>query len=945
MLTELNRCMSFIAYLSQKIVDNISDNQKIMVVLPNQRARRHLLLEMASRIEHPVFAPTIVTMDELVQSLSPLTLADTSQQLLELFRVYWACDFRNDDSFLTFMNWSRTFLKDIDEIDQYDGDARLIFSNIADLKELDFFGQHELTENQRKYLDFYQHLYDLYERFRAHLYQNHLGYNGMIYRDVAENAAQYLQGFEYDDVMFAGLLALAPTEQKLAREIRNHAKVDFIFDLDHFYYDNDHLGIHKMVQEVAATTQLQKVEQVSDDYREIPKNITITAASQAMGQVYAAVQILEQMTPAQLERTAVVLADESLLVPFVHAYGQEKCNITMRYPARHTAAFHLFQDLMTTAQNYRRLNHLDASGVPGYYHKDITALIGNPVLAQAFFSGQWTAQNAMDEVVAVNKAFLTYGHLKNVLKFDFPDLSKEGRDFLNEIINFLQNTVQQLDSEEENVDREVLKLLVQELKKVDELAAGFQDFFLDFHTLTTFINEQVSALGLPFVSNPNKGLQVMGVLETRMLDFDTVIMLSVNEGCIPTGKSTDSMLLFAVKKHFGLPTYEHHDTTYAYHFFRLLQRASTIHLIYNADTSDSANEESRFVRQLEYEVQHQQLTDVIKMKRRQISVPPKLSPQGNVISITKTKSDIATLQNMTYSVSTLSTYINCPLQFYLSKVAQIEVPRTIDENVEQSVVGKVIHAVLEQAANELKNVAQSQRKDIIQKYQDLIATNPIYLRDLFWESEEVKGQDLTQGKLFIAVEVVKRQLNSYLKEWLKELSNPELHVDIVAPEMKMEFEFSVDEERKFKMKGFADLVEKRDGKTVILDYKTGKIHELCYSDMDDLFGDPKYKQLLQLITYAYMYWKLKGGEPQDITCALVSFQSLMSGGNFLMEPQKPTPAGKGTVPLEMTAEFLELYEGNLKKLFLGIMDEKLPFEQTSELDHCKWCDYRAVCGR
>ena len=300
---------------------------------------------------------------------------------------------------------------------------------------------------------------------------------------------------------------------------------------------------------------------------------------------------------------------------------------------------------------------------------------------------------------------------------------------------------------------------------------------------------------------------------------------------------------------------------------------------------------------------------------------------------------------MTYSVSTLSTYINCPLQFYLSKVAQIEVPRTIDENVEQSVVGKVIHAVLEDAAKELMTATKSKQNDIIQKYQDLIANDPIYLRDLFWESEEVKGQDLTQGKLFIAVEVVKRQLNSYLKEWLKELSNPELHVNIVAPEMKMEFEFSVDEERKFKMKGFADLVEKRDGKTVILDYKTGKIHELCYSDMDDLFGDPKYKQLLQLITYAYMYWKLKGGEPQDITCALVSFQSLMSGGNFLMEPQKPTPAGKGTVPLEMTTEFLAHYEENLKKLFLGIMDEKLPFEQTTELDHCKWCDYRAVCGR
>lgn len=936
--------MIFIADLSQKIVEKISDNQKIMVVLPNQRARQYLLLEMANRIEHPVFAPTIVTMDELVQSLSPLTLADTSQQLIELFRVYRECDFRNDDSFISFMNWSRTFLKDIDEIDQYGGDARQIFSNIADLKELDFFGQHELTDSQRKYLGFYQHLHDLYERFRAHLFQSQLGYNGMIYRDVAENAAQYLQAFEYDYVIFAGLLALAPTEQQLAREIRNHAKVDFIFDLDHYYYDNDHLGIHKMVQEVKESTKIQKIERICNDYREIHKNITITAASQAMGQVYAAVQILEQMTPAQLERTAVVLADESLLVPFVHAYGQEKCNITMRYPVKHTAAFHLFQDLMAAAQNYRRLSHMDAEGVSGYYHKDIIALIGNPVLAKAFFSDQWTAQMAIEKAVTINKVFLTADHLKEVLKCDFPDLSKEGRDFLREIITFLQTTIQKLDSENENIDREVLKLLVQELKKVDELAAGFQDFSLDFRTLTTFINEQVHALGLPFVSNPTKGLQVMGVLETRMLDFDTVIMLSANEGCIPTGKSTDSMLLFVVKQHFGLPTYEHHDTAYAYHFFRLLQRASTIHLIYNADSSDSANEESRFVRQLEYEVHHQHLTDAIEIQRRQISAPPKLSAQDNVISIPKTKSDIDTLQNMTYSVSTLSTYINCPLQFYLSKVAQIEVPRTIDENVEQNVVGKVIHAVLEQAANELKDDIESSEA-IIQKYQDLIEKDPIYLRDLFWQSEEVKGQDLTQGKLFIAVEVVKRQLKSYLKEWLKELSNPALHVEIVEPEMLLEYELPVDEERKFKMKGFADLVEKRGGMTAILDYKTGKIYELCFSDMDDLFGNPKYKQLLQLITYAYLYWKLKGGEPQSITCSLVSFQSLMSGGSFLMGPEESNPDGKGNIPLEMTADFLKQYEKNLKELFLRIIDEDTPFEQTTELDHCKWCDYRPVCGR
>ena len=142
------------------------------------------------------------------------------------------------------------------------------------------------------------------------------------------------------------------------------------------------------------------------------------------------------------------------------------------------------------------------------------------------------------------------------------------------------------------------------------------------------------------------------------------------------------------------------------------------------------------------------------------------------------------------------------------------------------------------------------------------------------------------------------------------------------------------------------MVEKRGRKTAILDYKTGYIHELCYSNMDDLFGNPEYKQLLQLITYAYLYWKLKGGEPQNITCALVSFQSLMSGATFLMEPQQhDTEKQKGKIPLEMTTEFLEFYEENLRNLFRRIMDENVSFEQAVELDRCKWCDYRSVCGR
>ena len=918
-----------------------------MVVLPNQRARQHLLLEMANRIQHPVFAPTIVTMDELVQSLSPLTLADTSHQLIELFRVYRQCEFRNDDSFLTFMNWSRTFLKDIDEIDQYSGDARLIFSNLADLKELDFFGQEQLSENQRRYLDFYQHLNDLYLRFRDHLMEQQLGYNGMIYRDVAENAERYLKDFAYGRVIFAGLLALAPTEQQLVRAFRQRTQVDFFFDLDKFYYDNDKLGIHSMVQEVASATQIAKIEQVGDSYREIPKKVVITGASQAMGQVYAAVQVLNAMTPEQLEHTAVVLADESLLMPFIHAYGQENCNITMRYPARHTHAFHLFHDLMTAAQNYRRLNHVDENGCPqsgsGYYHKDVLALLGNPVLARTVFPTEQPAQAAIDGVVQFNKVFLTLEELGEVLPFNFPDLAKEGRDFLSAIITFLQEIIQKFDNEKESIDREVLRLLVQELQKVDELAEGFQDFTFDFRTLTSFINEQVGTLGLPFVSNPNKGLQVMGILETRMLDFDNIIMLSVNEGTLPAGKSTDSMLLFVVKKHFGLPTYEHQDTAYAYHFFRLLQRASSIHIIYNTDTSTSANEESRFVRQLEYEIKHQHLTDRISVDRRQVSVQPKLSLDSHHIAISKTQSDIDKLLKMDFSVSTLSIFINCPLQFYLTKLANVEVPLAIDENIEQNVVGNVVHKVMEQVAKDIM-AEPSQCGAIIQNYQSLIQNKPAFLQEYFWKNDAVNGQDLSRGKLFIAVEVVKRQLKRFLEVWLEELSDPVQPVKVVAPELRLEYEFPVDEWN-FKMKGFADLVEKREGKTAILDYKTGRIYDLTYPGMEMLFSNPEYHQLLQLLTYAYLYWKTKDVKPEDITCALVSFQSLMSGGEILHGPMQAKASGRGKEPLPITTELLEEYEAELCKLFRRIMDRHAKFEQAEDSSHCEWCDYRSVCGR
>lgn len=935
--------MNFLTTLAHHVFDaGKTDYQDVAIVVPNKRAQQRLYLEMAELVSTPIFAPAVLAMDDLILSLSPLTPIDTPELLVELFDVYKNAPYKNDNSFLSFMNWARTFLHDIDEIDQYLTDANQIFTNLSDLKNIDLSFHGELSENQRKYLDFYVHLNDLYASFKTHLFSLKKGYKGMIYRDVVENIGTYASDFPYQKIVFAGLLSLSPAEQKIARYFRENAEVEFLFDLDEFYYKNERLNIGKMVEEVKRTVGLEEIAHVSQDYRETEKEVTITGASQSVGQVFAAVKILNEMDETERNETAVVFADESLLLPFIHAYGYKNCNITMSYPARHTAAFHLLQDLMTTAQNYRRLNYLDTAGHPvasaGYYHKDVFTLLQNPLFTAALFTDIKEFNEAKTEILNLNHVFIPKNQLDEKLKIDFPDLAAEGHDFLAVVRAFLEKVAAGLQPEDFALDCAVLQLLVSELAKVDQILRHFDPVLLDFRTISMFVEEQIGKLGIPFLGNPDKGLQLMGILETRTLDFKNLIILSVNEGIIPAGKSTDSLILFELKRGFNLPTYEHKDTTYAYHFFRLLQRASRVHLIYNTDTSVPANEISRFIQQLEFEVKNQNLQNTITFNHCNASVRPRIEGQEQSIEIAKTEDMVAQLRKLTYSASKLSDYIQCPLQFYLKHVANITPQQSIDENIEQNVIGSVMHKVLEELAREIQKFPNDFKK-IIKQFGEKIDKGD-YLKDCFYLNDVVRGQDLTKGKLLLAVEVVKQQLRKYFTFFEKELEDKELAIKIIEPEKRMLFALDVDG-ISFNIKGFADLVELRDGKSAIMDYKTGKIHSLNYGGMVDVFSDPEKHQLCQLLMYAYLYCKLTEEKPENVTCALVSFQNLMSGAKCICPP---TDEASGKL-LPITETLLIAFEEQLKAILKEISNTDIPFSQTEQLENCTYCDYKTICSR
>ena len=584
----------------------------------------------------------------------------------------------------------------------------------------------------------------------------------------------------------------------------------------------------------------------------------------------------------------------------------------------------------------------------------------------------------------------------------------------------------------------------------------------------------------------------MGLLETRTLDFKNVIMLSVNEGTLPAGRSSNSLILHEVKRYFDLPTYQEKDTVYGYHFFRLLQRAEQVHLLYNTDSDTSLAEKSRFLKQLDFEISAQHLDNI---HLHELVLPTMVSSeqQSKEFSIAKTDAIVETLLNMEYTYSQLHTYLNCPLQFYLKHVAKIEPAEDISESVEQKLIGNAIHDLLDEIGQQLIDkptaypqiiseslrniddaVEKAMRKAIlgVRDQGSGVRSQGIGLRGqetekriqetdfnnqnsgdcnlkpetchLSPETCNLKPEnchlspetskvyiDLTRGKSYLATEVVKKAVTSYLnklKEDFEEAEKKQYSFKILATEKKLTATVNVDKQA-IKLKGFADRIDLRKGLVTLLDYKTGYVDDkgLVCHNFDDIFTGTEHKQLLQLLMYAYLFdrgqgsgvrdqveggrWKveeegsvIRGQESENnpnesktptshllpttynYACGIISFQRLyqkqphelyptfssdqgsgvrgqVEGGRWKVEeegsgtrgqesennPNEPKTPTSHLLPATynhlITPEILQLFEEHLINLLRDIINPKLPFCQTDDVSHCRYCDYSAICKR
>ena len=1063
--------MTFLQQLAGTILQHSDIPLKdTLIVLPNKRARRMLQKELAAGISQPCFSPTIFSIDEFIHKLSDYTLSDDIELLHILFQAYQQFDHAKSEKLASFLSWAETFIHDISEIDMQLADASMIFGNLSDIKELEtVFGRETLSPNQQRYLKFYSSLHELYQSFNSFLDEEKLAYEGKIYKDVAEHLLDYARKFKFKRYIFAGFQTLSPSEMAIAQYYHQEHQAEFYFDIDDFYRSN----YTPFISILQNKLKIKDLNWIHHDYATLTKEILLVGASKSMNQIFYAIEQLNRIEKEEgsLNNTVLVFADEKLLIPFIHCYDCSKANLTMGYPLAATPAYALLATLISCARNGQRFQSMQQQDEMLYYHRDVFSFFRNPLIVNYLFSSSQQHELFLKDLLALNNIlyprqalhFPTDGFL---IAIEFPDLSGNPTEILQSITAFFELLQAQCSQAGTSTfDQYCLNLIIDGLQKASSYLQHFHTDITDLESAIFIINHLIQRNSIPLKGNPSEGLQIMGLLETRTLDFKNVIMLSVNEGTLPAGRSSNSLILHEVKRYFDLPTYQEKDTVYGYHFFRLLQRAEQIHLLYNTDSDTSLAEKSRFLKQLDFEISAQHLDNI---HLHELVLPTMVSSeqQSKEFSIAKTDAIVETLLNMEYTYSQLHTYLNCPLQFYLKHVAKIEPAEDISESVEQKLIGNAIHDLLDEIGQQLIDkptaypqiigeslrnidtaVEKAMRKAILgvrgqgsgisNQGADGEIQNSEFKIQNSSEPETVTCHlspetskvyiDLTRGKSYLATEVVKKAVTSYLnklKEDFEQAEKEQYSFKILATEKKLTATVNVDEQA-IKLKGFADRIDLRKGLVTLLDYKTGYVDDkgLVCHNFDDIFTGTEHKQLLQLLMYAYLYDRGQGsgasnqgsgarGQGSDsgiqnskfkiqnsnnltpetynlkpetyqlstvnYSCGIISFQRLYQKQPHELYPSFSSDQGSGvrgqetvnriqnskfkiqnssepktvncqlsTVNSEhlITPEILQLFEEHLINLLRDIINPELPFSQTDDVSHCRYCDYSAICKK
>ncbi|MCL9806000.1 PD-(D/E)XK nuclease family protein [Flavobacterium amniphilum] len=910
------------SYILKKYPDQLSD---VTIVLPNKRARVFLLDVFRDKVDNPFFAPECISIEEFIHDLSGIRSVDSIELLFEFYEVYTSLTEKSEcQSFEKFANWAKILIQDFNEIDRYLLEPNYVFSYLKDIEVLKRWelNQEDRTELIDKQLEFWNKLPDYYESFYNNLLAKGIGYQGLVYREAVNNLEFFSSNLKSGKLIFAGFNALNQAEEKIIQHLLAIEKAEILWDIDEVFI-NDPLhdtGLFvRRFKEKWVHYKANPFEWIVNEFSQ-DKKIEIIGTSKSIGQAKIASSILHDLITGQdevrLDNVALVLGDENLLIPVLHSLPENvgSLNITMGYSSKNNPVQVLISKLFKMHGN--ALNRSQESYV--MYYKDVLDVLSNPVI-ESFVN----VSELVSTIKRNNYTFITHQKVMdlqsdhNVL---FGLLFEKWNCKPIEILELISQTLllikQNLANNSED-DKLVKTFLYSVFKVVNKMISycSKNDYVDSIEVLHSIYKQVIDVAEVSFEGEPLSGLQIMGVLESRVLDFETVIVTSMNEGKFPAGKSVNSFIPYDVKKEIGLPTFKEKDAIYTYHFYHLLQRAKNIFLLYNTESEGlDGGEKSRFITQLEVEKKpnHNIIHKIIQPHVPNIAYEKLSIPKS--ASVLERLKAIAVDTEKGFSPSALTTYVRNPIQFYFQRVLSIREVEEVEENIALNTLGTIIHETLEELYKPVLNKFLSVT-DIVQMQS--LADEEIFNQfKLVYKEGEVK-----KGKNLLAFEVAKRNIHNFLKEEKRLIDGGDV-VKVLDLEKRL-FRELIDDRLHFPVVigGSVDRIEIRNGKMRIIDYKTGKVEarSLVISDWNGLTQDIKNEKIIQLLCYAFMCQESVNG--MEIEAGIISFKNMKAG--FMPFGFKE---GK-EISSSVTPGILDDFKTQLIGLINEILSPEIPFEE------------------
>jgi hypothetical protein len=936
---------------------------KVAIVFPNKRASLFFNEYLAQESDRPIWSPTYVSISELFRQSSDLSIADPIKLVCDLYKVFQKAT-GSKETLDDFYFWGEMLIADFDDADKNMADTHALFSNLKDLNELmdnyDFleegqkealsqffhnFSINQVTELKQRFISMWNVLGDIYTEYKALLESQSIAYEGMLYRQVIEQLD--VEALPYNKYIFVGFNVLNKVEHTLFKKLNEAGKAMFYWDYDTFYLNKTPHEAGEFIRRNLRDFPSELPASFFDNLNQ-PKEVTFIESPTENGQVRYLPQWIRENLTSQEKETAVVLCNEALLQPVLHALPDnvKHINITMGFPLSQTPAYSFVNALMELHTSGYNPNN------GRYLFAEVISVLKHPYTRQLSPEAEKLEQTLTRD----NRFYPLPSELKqdNVLELLFTprrnnlDLCSMLSEALKEVAVIYQ---QQAASHSDAFDQLYRESLFKTYTLVNRFHTLIESKELNVQagTFQRLLTRVMSSSSIPFHGEPAIGMQVMGVLETRNLDFRHLIMLSVNEGQLPKAGGDSSFIPYNLRKAFGMTTIDHKIAVYAYYFYRLMQRAEKVTLVYNTATDGiNRGELSRFMLQFLIEWGYPVLRKQLEAAQSpQDSTPIIIEKTPDVMERMKSVFDIRNNPKALISPSALNCYLDCPLKFYYKYVALLSAPDEVTADIDSAKFGSIFHYAAEHIYKDLtahgKLISKENLETLLKDEVRLQTYVDNGFKELFFNLPQNEQPEYNGIQLINSAVIVK---------YIQQLLRNDLRY---AP-----FTFVGSEQRIFenieictstgdiqsRIGGIIDRIDSKGESLRIVDYKTGGDADTP-ANVQSLFIPDKKRSNYVFQTFLYasiVCKKLKEKNDSRLVAPALLYIHRAASENYspviqMGEPRKPKE------PVDNFAQYEGDFRENLKTLLEDIFNPDISFTQTEIEDKCAYCDFKALCKK